>query len=57
MHAWFSPIIVEVTISFNPTSYTISEGERVDFRMELAGEAQASVVAMFQTRSVTAIGE
>ena len=25
--------------------------------IELAGEAQASVVAMFQTRSVTAIGE
>ena len=57
MHAWFSPIIVEVTISFNLTSYSVSEGERVDFQIELVGEAQASVVAMFQTRSVTAIGE
>ena len=51
-------ITLEVTISFNPTSYTVSEGELVDLNIELAGEAQVNVTVavMFQTRSVTAIG-
>ena len=56
MHAWFSPV-TEVTISFNPTSYTVNEGETVSFLVELAGETQVNVVAMFQTRGVTAIGK
>ena len=45
----------EVTVSFNPTSYTINEGERVDFLLELTGEAQASVVVMFETSDGSAI--
>ena len=49
-------ITLEVTISFNPTSYTVSEGELVDLNIELAGEAQVNVAVMFQTRSMTAIG-
>ena len=49
-------ITLEVTISFNPTLYTVSEGELVDFNIELAGEAQVNVAVMFQTRSMTAIG-
>ena len=56
MDTCFSPV-TEVTISFNPTSYTVSEGEAVEFLVELAGETQANVVAMFQTRGVTAIGK
>jgi hypothetical protein len=56
MHG-FSFYIIEVTISFNPTSYTANEGERVDFLIELTGEAQVTVAAMFQTRDVTAIGK
>ena len=49
-------ITLEVTISFNPTLYTVSEGELVDFNIELIGEARVNVAVMFQTRSVTAIG-
>lgn len=57
MDAWFSPSIIEVTISFNPTSYSTNEGERVDFLIELTGETQVTVAAMFQTRDVTAVGK
>ena len=52
----FSFPTAEVTVSFNPTSYTVNEGERVDFLLELTGEAQASVVVMFETRDGSAIG-
>ena len=50
-------LLPEVTISFNPTTYMVEEGQSVSFIVELTGDASMSVPFLFQTSDVSAIGK
>jgi hypothetical protein len=47
----------EVTISFNPDTYTVEEGQDVTFMIQLIGQAAIDVQINFQTADGTAIGK
>ena len=49
--------IAEVTVGFNPTSYSDEEGQAISFIIDiLEGQAQADVFVNFATSDVTASG-